>query len=85
MLRSFLPEARVTACVGYDWTRDPFSLGTWCFYRPEQASKYWKELQRSEGRLFFASADSADGWRGFIDGAIERGLRAGQEVVELLG
>ncbi len=32
----------------------------------------------------FASADWADGWRGFVDGAIERGQQAARNVVALL-
>ena len=85
VIRSFLPEAEVTSSFGYDWILDPYSRGTWCMFKPNQASLYWKELQRPEGRLFFASADSANGWRGFIDGAIERGLRVAAEVSQLLG
>ena len=30
--------------------------------------------------MFFAGADIATGWRGFIDGAIESGLQVGQAV-----
>lgn len=36
------------------------------------------------GRVFFARADWANGWRGFIDGAIEQGLEAGRRVREML-
>ena len=32
------------------------------------------ELQRDEGGVHFAGADIANGWRGFIDGAIETGV-----------
>lgn len=45
-------------------------------------TKYLKALQTREGNLFFASADSANGWRGFIDGAVESGLRAAHDVLE---
>jgi monoamine oxidase len=38
------------------------------------------ELQRPEGRVFIAGSDYADGWAGFIDGAIESGMRAGRDV-----
>ncbi len=34
--------------------------------------------------MLFASADTADGWRGFIDGAVERGVRAGRDALALL-
>jgi len=45
---------------------------------------YLEELQRAHGRVLFASADWADGWRGFVDGAIERGQSTGREAVNLL-
>ena len=84
VIRQFLPEAEVIAVQGHDWTADPFAAGTWSIFRPQQLTRYLRELQRSEGRLFFAGSDVASGWNGFIDGAIETGLRAGREVVQLL-
>lgn len=79
-IRTLIPDAEVVAATGYQWELDPFSKGTWCFYHPNQFGKSFKELTRAESRLFFASADSANGWRGFIDGAIESGVRAAREV-----
>jgi monoamine oxidase len=32
-------------------------------------------MQRPEGRLVFVGSDIANGWSGFIDGAIESSLR----------
>jgi iron complex outermembrane receptor protein len=56
-----------------------------CVFRPNQYSKYLKDLQATQGRVVFGSADWANGWRGSIDGAIERGLYAAREVGTLLG
>jgi monoamine oxidase len=80
-----LPEAEVEWAMGYDWNVDLYSRGTWCIYRPGQVTKFLKELQRPEGRIFYAGADNASGWRGFIDGAIESGLRASREAVRQVG
>ena len=80
----FFPEAEVMDSIGYQWTHDPFSLGTWCTLRPTHTSKYLAALQRTEGRLHFCGSDVASGWRGFIDGAIESGLRIGQDVARAL-
>lgn len=80
----FFPEAEVTDSVGYQWTHDPFSLGTWCTLRPTQTSKYLVGIQRAEGRVHFCGSDIANGWRGFIDGAIESGQRIGLDVVRAL-
>jgi monoamine oxidase len=83
-VRRFIPDAKVVQNFGYQWTLDPYSKGTWCTLRPGMWSKYLRELQQPRGRLIFASADWANGWRGFIDGAIEQGLEAGRRVKELL-
>ena len=41
------------------------------------------DMQRPEGRVLLAGADIANGWAGFIDGAIESGLRAGAAAAAL--
>jgi monoamine oxidase len=83
-VRRMLPEAKLLKTFGYQWTADPFSQGTWCMLRPGQYSKYLRELKEHQGRVIFASADWADGWRGFIDGAIEQGIHAAREARRLL-
>jgi pseudooxynicotine oxidase len=83
-VRLFIPDAKVIRTFGYPWTRDPYSQGTWCTLRPGMWSKCLRDLQQPRGRLIFASADWANGFRGFIDGAIEQGLVAGRRVKALL-
>jgi pseudooxynicotine oxidase len=77
VLRKYFPNAEVEETIGYDWALDPFSRGTWCVYRPHQLTRYLKDLQEPQGNVHFASADWANGWRGFMDGAIERGRHVG--------
>jgi monoamine oxidase len=84
-VRRVLPDAEVEWAMGYDWNVDRFSRGTWCVYRPGQMTKYLRELQRPEGRIFYAGGDNASGCRGFIDGAIESGLRASRQAVRQVG
>jgi monoamine oxidase len=83
-LRQFLPNIEVEECMGYSWTTDPYSLGTWCCYRPGGITRYWNALKQDEGRLYMAGADISDGWRGFIDGAIGSGIDAAQRVIKRL-
>ena len=83
-LRAFMPGVEVTDLVSHDWNGDPYSLGTWCTYRPGQMTRFFPANRAQEGRLFFASSDTATGWRGFIDGAIERGLRVAVEADRFL-
>jgi monoamine oxidase len=42
-------------------------------------------MQIPEGRVVLAGSDVANGWAGFIDGAIESGLRAGARAAAILG
>ena len=83
-LQPLIPGVEVMTSYGYDWNLDPFSKGTWCTYRPNQTTRYLTALQEREGRLFFAGADMANGWRGFIDGAIENGREVGYQVASYL-
>lgn len=69
--------------IHYDWVADPYALRAWGRFRPNQTSRYFQLAQQREGRLHFAGADIANGWRGFIDGAIENGLRAAKAVQAL--
>lgn len=81
-VRKFFPNAKVLETRAHDWNGDHFSKGTWFVSRPGQASSALKELQASQGRILFASADWASGWRGFIDGAIEQGIVAARGIRE---
>ncbi len=83
-VKAFLPEVEVLESVSYNWNADPFAQGTWCMYRPGVLTGALKELQRPEGHVHFATSDIANGWRGFIDGAIESGAHAAQVVVDEL-
>ncbi|GAA1496416.1 NAD(P)/FAD-dependent oxidoreductase [Paeniglutamicibacter kerguelensis] len=84
-LQPLLPGVEVEEIFGWDWVNDPLALGTWCIYRPGQLAQILPDLRTTEGRLFFAGADSAIAWRSFIDGAIESGYRAARDIDEYLG
>lgn len=70
------PEGTVRGYVSHTWSKDPFAKGAWFAAAPSWATKNLKALQEPHGRVLMASADWAQGWRGFIDGAIEQGARA---------
>jgi lysyl oxidase-like protein 2/3/4 len=53
----------------------------WCAYALGFWGKYFDELQKREGRVWFASADWVDGNRGFIDWAIEQGCPIAKALV----
>lgn len=74
----------VEECLGYDWNNDPFSSGVWSSFRPGGIGRYLSALQSDHGRVLMASADTCDGWRGFIDGAIGSGAAAAQRALRVL-
>lgn len=76
-------KTKIETVLSYDWTLDPYALGTWDYHKPMQSTKYWQALQENEGRIHFANSDNASGWRGFIDGAIERGKRVANDVIQV--
>ena len=49
-------------------------------FSPGFATRFLHDLQAPQGRIYFANSDWADGWRGYIDGAIEQALRASQSI-----
>jgi monoamine oxidase len=84
-MRQFIPDLELEETLSYDWNSDPYARGTWCMYRPNTLTNDLPELQRAEGNIYFAGADIASGWRGFIDGAIESGSRTARQVADHLG
>lgn len=74
------PNGEVRGYVSHTWSEDPYAKGAWFCASPGQATKSLKALQEPHGRVFMANADWAQGWRGFIDGAIEQGARASAVV-----
>jgi pseudooxynicotine oxidase len=80
-LDEIMPGYEVVAATAHDWLADEFARGTWAIHRPGWFTTYHAEMQRPEGRVVLAGSDLANGWSGFMDGAIESGLRAAALVL----
>jgi monoamine oxidase len=76
-LDEILPGYELLDATAHDWLGDPFSRGTWAIHRPGWYEHYHAAMQQPEGHVVLAGGDIANGWAGFMDGAIESGLRAG--------
>jgi monoamine oxidase len=76
-LDQILPGYEALGATAHDWLADEFSRGTWAIHRPGWYEHHHAAMRRPEGRVVFAGSDIADGWSGFIDGAIESGLYGG--------
>jgi monoamine oxidase len=83
-IRAYLPNAKVSACTGHDWTTDRYALGTWPSFRPGQITRDERALSASQGRIVFAGSETARRWPTYIEGAIESGFRAARETTSLL-
>jgi monoamine oxidase len=84
-LDEILPGYELVAATAHDWLADEFSRGTWAIHRPGWYTHHHAEMRRVEGRVLLAGSDLANGWAGFIDGAIESGLEAGARAAVLVG
>ncbi len=76
-LDALLPGYELLDATAHDWLADEFSRGTWAIHRPGWYEHHHAAMRTPQGRVLLAGSDLADGWAGFIDGAIESGLRAG--------
>ena len=83
-LDEILPGYEALAATAHDWLSDEFSRGTWAIHRPGWYTHHHAEMQRQEGAVILAGSDFANGWAGFMDGAIESGLRAGATALRQL-
>jgi monoamine oxidase len=83
MLDQILPGYQVIGATAHDWLSDEFSRGTWAIHRPGWYEHHHAAMQEPAGQIVLAGSDIANGWAGFIDGAIESGLGAGALAAEL--
>jgi pseudooxynicotine oxidase len=83
-LDEILPGYEALAATAHDWLADEFSRGTWAIHRPGWYTHHHAEMQRPEGAVTLAGSDLANGWAGFMDGAIESGVRAGAAALRQL-
>ena len=77
-LDAIVPGFEVQAAYAHNWLEDEYARGTWAIHRPGWYTRYHAEMQRPEARVALAGSDLADGWAGFMDGAIESGIRVGR-------
>ena len=77
----FLPGAssHLASGTSHSWQRDPWSRAAWAEPTPEQDRQLAGELAMPEGPIHFAG-EHISGARGWMNGAIESGLRAAGEI-----
>lgn len=73
--RSFYAGRAMSQC----WDASPWQKGDYCWFRPGQLSELAPVIPLSEGRIFFAG-DHTSALPGWMQGALESGMRAAAEV-----
>ncbi|WP_017382049.1 flavin monoamine oxidase family protein [Paenisporosarcina sp. TG-14] len=68
--------------ASYRWALNPYSGGAFSLFKPEQETELFHAISSPEGRVHFAGEHTAlpHGW---IQGAIESGIRVAHEVNDL--
>ena len=81
-LRRWLPAADVLEVTGHDWTGDEFARQTWANLRPGQMTVGIPAFAHGHAAIHFAGSDYSGAWLGYIDGAIETGMRAARAILD---
>jgi monoamine oxidase len=80
-VEKFFPQIReqTVAFFHHCWDEDPWARGAWTDYLPGQ---WWMfaVARRPEGRVHFAG-EHTSAWAGWMEGALDSGRRAAQEIV----
>ena len=61
------------------WDEDPWARGAYAWFRPGEMEAWLPQITRPEGRVHFAG-DHTSPWPGWMNGALQSGHRAAQEV-----
>jgi monoamine oxidase len=75
-----------TGLIGWtstSWEHDQWARGGYAFFDPEFPPSIRAWLARPFGRVFFAGEHTSFRWQGYMNGAVETGLRAAAEVAAL--
>jgi monoamine oxidase len=76
-------DQRSSGYVDCDWSAQEWTRG--CYgghFPPGVWTQFGPALREPIGRIHWAGTETAERWMGYVDGAIESGIRAAAEVLE---
>jgi monoamine oxidase len=78
-----LNNSELIGWTSVSWEHERWSRGGYAFFDPQftPSLRYW--LARPFGRVFFAGEHTSLRWQGYMNGAVETGLRAAEEIAAL--
>jgi len=65
------------------WEDDPWAGGGYAYFDPGFDPAWREWLARPYGRLFFAGEHTSIAWQGYMNGAVESGIRVAQEISKI--
>ncbi len=65
-----------------NWTTNPWSKGSYSYYRPGQYTAFGGAESEIEGACHFAGEHTTQDFQGYLNGAVETGERAAAEVLD---
>ena len=72
--------ARLIACHTVTWEDDPWARGGYALLDPSSSPSARPLLSLPPKRVFFAGEHTSKKWQGYMNGAVESGFRAAEEV-----
>jgi monoamine oxidase len=75
---------RILASHSIAWDHDPWARGGYAYFDPGFDPLWRAWLARPAGRILFAGEHTSIKWQGYMNGAVESGLRAAAEVSALV-
>jgi len=77
--------AKFTGAVTFDdWSRNPWTLGSYAYFKVGQYQRFAGAEGEIVGSCHFAGEQTSQDAQGYLDGAVESGNRAADEVVSAL-
>ena len=79
------PPSTILASRVVVWEEDPWARGGYAFFDPAFDPLWRAWLARPAGRVAFAGEHTSVRWQGYMNGAVESGLRAAAEIAAIAG
>jgi monoamine oxidase len=80
-----LGERWTTRVAFDDWPADPWTRGSYSYYRVGQYTRFGGAEGEAVGACHFAGEHTSVDAQGYLEGAVESGERAAREVLAGLG
>jgi monoamine oxidase len=78
------PDAARLAAPPVSWEDDPWARGGYAVFGPGFDPRLRPLLAANHGRVVFAGEHTSEKWQGFMNGAVESGFRAAEDVARLV-